>query len=687
MTSHLTPGSPEPLGVTPDPRGANVAVFSAHATAIELCLFDAAGETETARMQLPERTGDVFHGHVGGLRPGARYGFRAHGPFEPESGHRFNAHKLLVDPHALALDRAFVLHPSMFGYPPGETPAAFDASDSAPFMPKCIVTGPDIAPAPRRPQVAWDKSSVYEVHVRGFTRAHPDVPEAWRGTFAGLGSPAAIAHFTRLGITTLEIMPACAWIDERHLAPLGLFNVWGYNPAALMAPDPRLAPGGWAEIRAAVAGLQAAGIEVLLDVVLNHSGEGDEFGPTLSLRGLDNASYYRLNPAERALYVNDAGCGNILALDRAPVVRLAMDALRTWAQRAGLDGFRFDLATTMGRRDAGFDAAAPLLATIGQDSVLRDLKLIAEPWDIGPGGYQIGHFPDMWGEWNDQYRSDIRRFWRGDPGMAGPLATRLAGSADIFAAKNRPSRSINFITAHDGFTLADLVAYAHKHNLANGEDNRDGGGDNHSWNHGTEGASDDSGVRDARLRDQRNLLATLLLSRGTPMLAMGSERGHSQGGNNNGYAQDFCINWGLDDHGLSDVVRQLLALRAAHPALREDRFLSGEVRGERPDVQWLHADGGAMAGDDWQAAQTLVVLLATPGSDGGPADRAMIVLHRGTDALMAALPQPADGRVWCLALDTSAAQALPQPIALRATQARLEIAGRSVVVLVEGVRG
>ena len=683
MTHRLTSGSPEPLGVTPGPRGANVAVFSAHATAIEICLFDAAGQRETARINLPERSGNVFHAHIAELKPGDRYCFRAHGPFDPAAGQRFNAHKLLIDPHALALDRAFVLHPSMFGYPPGGTPAAFDATDSAPFMPKCIVTARDQTPPPKRPRIAWAQTSIYETHVRGFTLAHPDVPQAFRGTFAGLGAPASVAHFARLGITTLEIMPACAWIDERHLAPLGLANIWGYNPVALMAPDPRLAPGGWAEIRTAVAALQAAGIEVLLDVVLNHSGEGDEFGPTLSLRGLDNASYYRLNPKDPSRYIDDAGCGNILALDRPPVVRLAMDCLRTWAQRAGLDGFRFDLATTMGRRDSGFDADAPLLAAIAQDPALRDLKLIAEPWDIGPGGYQAGRFPEQWGEWNDRYRDDIRRFWRGDAGMAGALATRLAGSRDMFASKRRPSRSVNFITAHDGFTLADLVAYAGKHNLANGEANRDGTSNNCSWNHGVEGFSADPGVEAARLRDQRNLLATLLLSRGTPMLAMGSERGHSQDGNNNGYAQDFCIDWGQDDHGLSDVVRQLLALRAAHPALREDCFVTGAARDGLPDVLWLRADGGQMTDADWHEAQTLVMVLAAPGDDDAP-DRAIIVLHRASQSTLAALPPPRDGCVWHLALDTSASHALPQPIALPATQARLEIAGRSVVVLVEG---
>ncbi len=549
------PGSPEPLGVTPQSGGVNVAVVSAHATAIDFCVFDAAGATEQERIRLPARTGDVFHGFVAGIAPGDRYGLRAHGPYDPHHGHRFDPAKLLVDPYARALDRPFALHPSMFdaraagggGQRAGIDGATGDAADSGPFVPKAIVTPPPAAAPARRPRVPWSETILYELHVRGFTRTHPGVPEALRGTCAGLAHPAAIAHLTRLGITTVELLPIAAAIDERHLARQGLTNYWGYNPVALFVPDPRLAPGGIAELAGCVAALQAAGIEVILDVVLNHSGEGDALGPTLSLRGLDNATYYRTFADDRSRYLDDAGCGNTLALDRPPALRLAMDALRHYAEAAGVDGFRFDLATTLGRRadgtDLDFDAAAPLLQAIAQDPVLRDLKLIAEPWDIGPGGHRLGAFPAPWGEWNDRYRDTVRRFWRGDAGLAGELATRFAGSADVFAARSRaPSRSVNFVTAHDGFTLADLVAFESKHNEANGEDNRDGTDANFSWNHGVEGATTDAAIRGKRDRDVRNLLATLLLSRGHADAGDGRRaRAHAAG-------QQQCLRAGQRAH-------------------------------------------------------------------------------------------------------------------------------------------
>ena len=471
MTGHARDGSPEPFGLTLDARGANIAVYSAHAAAIELCLFDASGEAEIERLRLPCRTGDVFHGHFEGIAAGQRYGLRAHGPYAPEEGHQFNPAKLLADPYARLLDSPFAFAPAMLDYQRDAPRGTFrrDAADSAPFMPKAIAIEPSAVRAALLPKRPWAETIIYELHVRGFTKLHPQVPEAFRGSFAGLAHPAAIEHLARLGVTCIEIMPAAAWIDERHLHSAGLTNYWGYNPVTFLAPDPRLAPGGWAEIAASVAAIKAAGIEVIIDVVLNHSGEGDEFGPTLSLRGLDNASYYRLSPQDLRVPINDTGCGNTLALDRAPVVRLAMDALRAWAELGGVDGFRFDLATTLGRRDNGFDAAAPLLTAIAQDPLLRDLRLIAEPWDLGPGGYRIGAFPANWGEWNDKFRDTMRRFWRGDAGLLGDAATRFSGSSDIFAPRQTPSRGINFIVAHDGFTLADLVSYGQKHNEANGE--------------------------------------------------------------------------------------------------------------------------------------------------------------------------------------------------------------------------
>ncbi len=680
------PGSPEPLGVNLVPGGVNVAVFSAHATAMELCLFDGAGEREQERVVLPERTGDVFHGFVAGVAAGDRYGLRTHGPHDPRHGHRFNPAKLLVDPYVRALDRPFVYDPALGG--DDRTPR--DDIDSASFVPKGIVTPPAPPAGPQRPRVPWAETIVYELHVRGFTRMHPDVPEAIRGTCAALAHPAALRHLRRLGITTVELMPIAAAIDERHLARLGLTNYWGYNPAALFVPDPRLAPGGIVELQRTVAALHAADIEVIIDVVLNHTGEGDALGPTLSLRGLDNATYYRTLADDGAVYVDDTGCGNTLALDRPPVLRLALDVLRYYAEAAGVDGFRFDLATTLGRRDDGFDPAAPLLQAIAQDPLLRDLKLIAEPWDLGPGGHRLGAFPPGWGEWNDRYRDAARRFWRGDAGLTGDFATRFAGSADVFAVRSRPpSRSVNFITAHDGFTLADLVAYATKHNEANGEDNRDGSGANWSWNHGVEGPTSDPGVRAARERDIRNLLATLLLSRGTPMLAMGDELGRTQRGNNNAYAQDnplAWVDWTSADDGLTALVAALIELRKRHPALRDDRWLTGAPVDESgvPDVEWRHPDGRAMGGGDWTnpGCRAVVAILRASAADSRAADRVAVALNAGDDPASVLWPDACDGFSWHPCIDTASPSPRldpASPVIANATR----VAGRSVVVVVE----
>ncbi len=644
-----TEGAPEPLGLALDEGGANIAVAAARATSVMLCLFDARGERELERIALPARTGDVFHGHVAGVQEGARYGLRAAGPYDPARGDRYDPAKLLLDPYATAIDRPFRLDPAMMTA----------GAETAPVMPKAIATAAGPRPSAGRPRIAWAESVIYEAHVRGFTRLHPDIPEAIRGTFAALGHPAAIAHLSRLGITAVEVMPSAAWIDERHLGPLGLSNYWGYNPVAPMAPDPRLAPGGFAEIRQAVAALHAARIEMILDVVLNHTGEGDEWGPTLSLRGLDNRGYYRLLPADPARYVNDTGCGNTLALDRPGPLRLAMDALRLWASETGLDGFRFDLATTLGRRDAGFDAAAPLLSAIAQDPVLRDLKLIAEPWDIGPGGYQLGRFPPPWGEWNDRFRDAVRGFWRGEGGRVAELATRLAGSADLFRAHGRPSRSINAVTTHDGFTLADLVAYAERHNLANGEENRDGSADDRSWNNGVEGETADPAIRAARRQDQRSLALTLTAARGTPMLGMGSELGHSQRGNNNAYAQDNALSW-LDwqsaDMELIDFVRRAIAARRAHRALHADRFLDGAIRpdSELPDVAWLKANGTRMEAADWQNTENRTVIAVFAAAGAGGFDRVVVALHADGNATRVLLPEARAGFAWRLELDSAA---------------------------------
>jgi glycogen operon protein len=604
----------EPLGVVPAAGGLHVAIPAPGAAAIELCTFDGATET---RHRLARRTGDVFHGHVPGLGIGARYGLRAHGTGD--------AAKLLIDPWARAIEAPLALHPSMSA--PG--------ADTAACLPKCIVTAlPDAAPYAARP----GPHVIYELHVRGFTKLHPHIPPALRGTFAGLSHPAAIAHLKRLGITLVELLPCAAWIDERHLPPLGLSNYWGYNPVAFLAPDPRLAPGGMADVRDAVAALHAAGIGVILDVVLNHTGEGDALGPTLSLRGLGEYTWYRFRDGRLA---DDAGCGNTLALDRPWPLRLAMDALRHWALAAGVDGFRLDLATTLGRRDAGFDPHAPLLAAMRQDPVLRQRIIIAEPWDIGQGGYRLGAFAPGWGEWNDRFRDDVRRFWRGDAGMLGALATRLAGSADVLGPHRRAADSVNYVTAHDGFTLADLVSFTARRNETNGEQGYDGAGENHSWNGGIEGPTDDPAVLARRAGDMRALLATLLLARGTPMLAMGDEGGRTQGGNNNAYCQDNATSW-LDwramDPSLMDFTAGLIAARLAHPALHDGAPLTGA--GDPPDVAWLRPDGAPMADADWHHGRALLMLLHARG------DRVLVALNGGDAAAPLRLPDARWGFAW-----------------------------------------
>jgi glycogen debranching enzyme GlgX len=636
--SRTTEGSPDTLGVTVVGDGIDVAVHAPDADAVAVCLFDA-DDRETGRFRLPCRTGPVVHGHIGGVVAGTRYGLRAYGPWDPANGHRFNPSKLLMDPWATAIDRPFRLDPRLFDRDgPG-------SEDTAALMPKAIIGKPPVLPVSDRPAFDWDRQVIYELHVRGFTMTHPDIPPAIRGTFAGLGHPASIRHLTRLGISTVELMPAAAWVDERHLPPLNLSNYWGYNPIAFLAPDPRLAPGGWPEVRATIDALHQAGISVIQDVVLNHSGESDELGPTLSMRGLDNAGYYRL-AADKSLYVNDAGCGNILAMDRPAVLRLGMDALRAWALYGGVDGFRLDLAATLGRRDTGFDPNAPFLSAVEQDPVLSRCVMIAEPWDIGPGGYQLGAFPSRWGEWNDRFRDTVRRFWRGDGGMLGEFTTRFAGSADVFP--RRPlSRGINYITAHDGFTLADLVSYETKHNQANGENNRDGSDDNLSWNNGAEGPSSDPSVLAARARDVRALLSTLLLSRGTPMLSMGDELGRTQRGNNNAYAMDNAgswVDWAAADEALIGDTAALIGLRQSLATLFDGRTLQGRpADGEVvPDVVWHARDGRVMAEADWNrdSNRTLVAVLFADEV------RAALVFHADTAAVEVVLPPARPGHRW-----------------------------------------
>ena len=601
--------SPFPLGVTPEAGGANVAVVSRHATRILVSLFE--GDTETARIALDHRLGDVHFGFVPGLVAGMHYGLRAEGPWEPERGQRFDPEKLLLDPCATQLTEPFRHLPELMQR----------GTETSSLVPKAIA-GHAAADAqalpPHRPQF------IYEIPVRGFTMLHPDVPPEKRGTVAALAEPAIIEHLKRLGIDTVELMPLAAFIDERHLPGLGLANAWGYNPVSFMAPDPRLAPGGLEEIRATVDALHAAGIRVVLDVVLNHTGESDVHGTTLSLRGLDHALYYR---HANGVLVNDTGCGNTLALDEPAVLQLAMDALRSWAMRTGIDGFRFDLAPVMGRLATGFTPNAPLLSAIEQDPLLSRLIMIAEPWDVGPGGYRLGEFPARWQEWNDRYRDEVRRFWRGEPQLVGSFATRIAGSSDIFGGRHRPpSTGINFVAAHDGFTLRDAVTYAAKNNAANGEDNRDGNPHEPSWPGG----------------DARALLATLFLSRGTPMLTAGDEFGRSQSGNNNAYAQDNAttwLDWAKADQRLMGFTVALAQLRQSLAPFFADAFLTGQAQaGARfPDAEWFGADGGPM---DWQDGQAAVLgLLLSSGA------KRLALLFNRADARALALPRR-NGHRW-----------------------------------------
>jgi len=602
--SRVAAGQPYPLGATWDGLGTNFALFSAHAERVELCLFDNAGRRELERITLPEYTDEVWHGYLPDIGPGTVYGYRVHGPFEPTAGHRFNPHKLLLDPYARALVGKLRWSDALFAYRVGSPRAdlSYDKRDSAAGVPKGVVVDSAFTwGADRRPRVPWERTVIYELHVKGHTIQHPDVPRPLRGTLAGLARPEVLNHIRALGVTTVELMPIHAHVDDRLLVERGLRNYWGYNTLAFFAPEPRfLASGRIDEFKEAVAHFHDAGLEVILDVVYNHTMEGSELGPTLSFRGIDNASYYRLAPDTR-YYINDTGTGNTLNLNHPRVLQMVMDSMRHWVREHHVDGFRFDLATILGRESHGFDQSGGFLDSCRQDPVLSTVKLIAEPWDCGPGGHQVGGFPPGWAEWNDRYRDTVRSFWRGDPGMLPDLATRLTGSGDLFNRRGRrPWASVNFVSVHDGMTLADLVSHDHKHNEANGEDNRDGADDNRSWNHGWEGPTDDPEIRELRLRQIRNMLATLLLSWGTPMLQAGDERLRTQGGNNNAYCQDNLISWVDWSNGdkakeeLAIFIRRLNTIRRRRLSARAARFPTGPG-----DVTWFTPAGTEMTGANW----------------------------------------------------------------------------------------
>jgi glycogen operon protein len=693
------PGSPFPLGATWDGGGVNFALCSAHATGVELCLFDAGDpDRETARIALAERRDDVWHGYVPRLRAGQLYGYRVHGPYAPAQGHRFNPAKLLLDPYAKAVFGAVEWDDVLYGYRPDD-PAddAPDERDSAPATARSVVVDPTFPWSDDRPpRTPWERTVVYELHVKGFTKRHPGVPEALRGTYAGLATPAAIEHLTALGVTAVELLPVHYAARERHLAALGLPNYWGYSSLGYFAPDPRLAASTARgeqvrEFQAMVRALHRAGIEVILDVVYNHTAEGDARGPTLAFRGIDNASYYRLAPDDPRRYVDVTGCGNTVDLRQPRALQLVLDSLRYWATVMHVDGFRFDLAPALARDGDTFDPRAAFLLAVLQDPVLAPLKLVAEPWDLGPGGYRLGAFPPGFAEWNDRHRDALRRFWRGDDGQLRELALRLAGSPDLFAARG-PRASINHVTVHDGFTLRDLVSYERKHNEANGEENRDGTDNNLSWNCGVEGPSADPAVRALRARQARNLLATLFLSQGVPLLCGGDEIGRTQDGNNNAYCHDDergWLDWDLDAErrALLAFTRRLTALAAGHPALRRRGFFAGaRPEAEAADLRWLAPSGAAMRPQDWEAGdgRTLGVRLAGDrprehGPRGEPIvdDTLVILLNAAAEPLSFRLPEEDAGTTWETLLDTSE----PATLARVAAGASYDLAGRSVVLL------
>lgn len=667
------PGHPYPLGATWDGHGVNFAIFSKHAEKVELCVFDDKGRHERQRIVLRERTDDVWHCYLPQARPGMAYGYRVHGRYKPEEGFRFNPHKLLLDPYTKDIVGELRWSDALYGYSVGSKrqDLSFDRRDSAAFMPKSRVLesaftwGDD-----KRPNVPWQDMVIYELHVRGFTMRHPEVPEDLRGTYGALGSQPVIDYLQRLGVTTVELLPVHAFLNDRHLAEQNLQNYWGYNTLGYFAPEPRYSASGKVkEFKTMVRSLHSAGIEVILDVVYNHTCEGNHLGPTLSMRGVDNASYYILSGASRRYYDDFTGCGNTVNLEDPRALQLVMDSLRYWVQEMHVDGFRFDLASALAREAGTVQTLGTFFAAIRQDPVLGGVKLIAEPWDLGHGGYQVGNFPSGWAEWNDRYRDTARGWWKGDAGVVGELANRLGGSQDIYGwSGKKPHASINFITAHDGFTLNDLVSYNEKHNEANGEDNRDGNSNNISWNCGAEGATDDPEVNALRERQKRNLLATLLLSQGVPMLLAGDELGNTQGGNNNVYCQDnetSWIDWELDDkaRALHDFVARLIALRRRHPSFRRRSYFRGQVEGhgDAKDVLWLRPDGQEMSPPDWDDpnARCLGMLFSGTGLiDVGARgetqrdDDFLLLLNAHHEALPFQLP-PREGCGWTRVVDSA----------------------------------
>ncbi len=667
-------GLPFPLGAHWDGKGVNFAVFSANATKVEVCLFDEAGETELERIGLPEYTNQIFHGWLPDIGPGQRYGFRVHGPYEPDAGHRFNPNKLLLDPYARAHVGDLVWDPAVFGYTIGhaDEDLSYDERDSAAFVPKSVVVDADFdwQGEPQRNPIAWDRTIFYETHLRGYTMRHPGVAENLRGTYAGFGTPEVLRHIKSIGVTSVELLPVHSFINDSQLLEKGLTNYWGYNTIGFFAPDPRYAAdraNSLREFKEMVARVHEAGLELILDVVYNHTAEGNERGPTLSFKGIDNASYYRLLPDQKRFYINDTGTGNTVNLSHPRVIQMVTDSLRYWVGEMHVDGFRFDLGTILAREPNGFDNQSGFLKACSQDPLLGTVKLVAEPWDCGPGGYQVGEFPPGWAEWNDKFRDTVRDFWREEASVA-ELAPRLLGSPAEFNHQGRkPWASVNFITAHDGFTLNDTVTYNEKHNEANGEDNKDGSSDNRSCNYGVEGPTDDPEINRVRARQIRNMLATLLLSQGTPMLVAGDEFGRTQDGNNNAYCQDSeisWVNWEIEEKGRSliEFVTRVTGLRSRFPILRRNRFLT-EAYNEELDIKeltWVNAGGGEMQQSDWDEAAKCVGLMldgraAPSGIKRRGEDATLLIIYNAWhDVVEFTLPgQGGESHRWTLMIDTN----------------------------------
>jgi isoamylase len=669
----LREGSPHPCGATWDGKGTNFAIFSANATSVEVCLFDDRGQREITRVGLPEYTNQIWHGYLPEVRPGTIYGYRVHGPYAPEAGHRFNSHKLLLDPYACAHIGELHWDPAIFGYQmESMDDLTFDQRDSAPFMPKCIVVEPgfDWTGARSRQRVQWDNTIIYEMHVRGFTKLHPAVPKRLRGSYAALGCPEILEYLKSLGVTSIELLPIHTFINDSHLLDKGLTNYWGYNSIGFFAPDPRYSSNraeSLREFKEMVARFHETGLEVILDVVYNHTAEGNERGPTLSFKGIDNASYYRLLQDQPRYYINDTGTGNTLNVSHARVIQMVTDSLRYWVEQTHVDGFRFDLGTILAREVNGFDNQSGFLKACCQDPVLNTVKLIAEPWDCGPGGYQVGAFPPGWSEWNDKFRDVVRDFWRGEA-AASALTERLCASGDWFNHQGRrPSACINFVTAHDGFTLNDIVTYNEKHNEANGEDSKDGSSDNRSWNMGFEGPTDDPEINHLRGRQIRNMIGTLLLAQGTPMLLAGDEFGRTQKGNNNAYCQDneiSWLDWDIQEKGYSLIqfVQKLTRLRHQFPILRRNRFLTGEYVEELgvKDVTWINANGQEMQDKHWgdEGMRCFGMLMDGRTQPTGIRQRGsdatmLLIVNVHHDVVDFVFPVCPGGETWSLLVDTN----------------------------------